>query len=327
MLKLNLSRLALGAGLAFAAASSVAANYQLTRVDVAGAQWVALTDINNRNWAVGNYVMSDADYGHAFIYANGATQLLSGPSGAIGSTASGISDSGAVVGSFTTGSSTDPEGGVIFDSIQGFIYAGGQYQVVNVAGANDTFLRGISPDGRYVSGYAQFANRSRGFALDLVGGGLTLLGPSNGYTVAQGINANGVIVGDAREFTGPGTSTSTRTSFSYDLATGQSTDANIAGVARTAFRDISVDGTIAGFYTDTLGTHGFMGSTTSYQAFDFGSSDLTILEGINDARWLVGSANDANGQGFGVLLAPVPEPATWILIAAGGALLGIRRRR
>ncbi len=303
-----------------------AAGYQMTRVDVAGAQSVVLSDINNHNWAVGSYVMSDADYGHAFIYANGAMQVLAGPSGATGAAAFGISDSGTVVGSFTTGSASDPEGGTLFEPIQGFVYAGGQYQVVNIEGASDTYLRGISPDGRYASGYAQFGNRTRGFALDLVGGGLTLLGPINGYTVAQGINASGVVVGDVREFTRPGTSASTRTSFSYDLTTGLRTDANIAGV-RTAFRDISGDGTIAGFYTDALGTHGFMGSTTNYQTFDFGSSNLTALHGINDARWLVGSADDANGQGFGVLLAPVPEPATWALMGAGVALLAVRRRR
>jgi len=319
---MGIPRVLLAPLLAGMALSASAANYQMTRVDVTGAQYVLLSDINNHNQAVGHYAMSDADYGHAFIYAHGAMQLLSGPSGAIGSTASGISDGGAVVGSFTTGSSPDPEGGVIFEGSQGFIYAGGQYQIVNIAGASDTVLRGISPDGRYVTGRAQFDNVGRVFALDLVGGGLTLLGLTDryGYTVAQGINASGVVVGYVREFTGPGTS------FSYDLATGQRTDANIAGV-RTSFRDISSDGTIAGSYRDTLGTHGFMGSTTSYQTFDFGSSNLTVLNGINDARWLVGMADDANGQGFGVLLAPVPEPATWALMATGVALLTLRRRR
>lgn len=316
-------RLLLAPVLACLACTANATDYKLTRVDVSGAQFVALSDINNRNQVVGSYAMSDADYGQAFIYSNGKMQLLSGPSGAIGSVAFGISDNGSVVGSFTTNFWLDPDGSPAFAGPQGFIYADGHYEVVSLSGANETYLRGISPDGRYVSGYARFNDGTHGFTLDRLGGGLTLLGSGNGTIVAQGINANGLVVGNSREFTGARKATS----FTYDVSTGQLSPANISGVSRTSFRDISSDGTIAGFYTDALGSHGFMGSISSYQTFDFGAGGSTILEGINDARWLVGSANDEDGRGFGVLLAPVPEPSTWALMLAGASLIALLRRQ
>jgi probable HAF family extracellular repeat protein len=55
---------------------------------------------------------------------------------------------------------------------------------------------------------------------------------------------------------------------------------------------------------------------------------ITSATGINDAGQIVDTAyNTVTGEGFGVILTPVPEPSSVILAALGGlALLAVVKR-
>jgi len=301
-----------------AAVSGAQATYTLTEVTRAGFSVMALWDINNNGVMVGysSTGAGPADLPSAFIYDGTNFVSLSGPAGAVSSTALGISDGGTVVGSFTT---------TALGPAQGYIYNGGSYTVFTVAGATETFLRGISPDGRYLSGYYSTATQQGvGFVYDtLLGVFTTVSQPNSLFTIAQGINSSGILAG-SDTLSGPPT---TRPGFLYDIATGTRTDLTIAAATRTALRSIDDAGLLAGWFIDGAGTHGFFGSVASFEQIDFMGADATFVEGSNNARFLVGQF--AMGDTFRAFIAtPVPEPGTLGLLALGlGALAGAQSRR
>lgn len=297
------------AALGLGAIATAHAAYVLTEVTRPGFSAMALWDINNHGTMVGYSNVGPTDLGSAFIYDGTNFVSLSGPVGAIASYALGISDTGRVVGSYTTAA---------LGPSHGFIYAGGSYTTFDVAGANETFLRGISPDGRYISGYYSTATQAGvGFVYDTVLGTFAILSvPQSVFTIAQGINSSGMVAG-GDILSGPPTA---RPGFLYDIATGTRTDQSIDGVIRTAFRSIDDAGLLAGWFIDVDGQHGFFGSTSGFEQIDFAGADGTTIEGSNNARYLVGQF--FVGDTFHAYIAtPVPEPATWALLAIGLAAL------
>ena len=305
------------AGLASGAAQAA---YVLTEVARPGATQTALWDINNAGTMVGYSLAGTGpgDFASAFVFDGSTYVGLAGPAGAVATTALGISEGGVVVGSYNTSSSVDSNGVPILDGAQGYIYSGGTYTSFNVAGALDTFLRGISPDGRYVSGYYSTTSQPGvGFVYDTVSGTLhTLSVPGSVLTIAQGINMHGVVAG-GDILSGPPT---TRPGFLYDIGTGTRTDLSIAGAARTALRSIADDGELAGWFIDGSGTHGFVGSITSHEVIDFAGATATFVEGSNNARYLVGEYLAADGATHAFIATPVPSPGTPALLATALAV-------
>jgi uncharacterized membrane protein len=328
VLKRKLSRLALGMGLAIAAVSAAAADYKLTRIDVAGATRVSADDVNSGGQVVGHYAMSESDFGRAYVYEAGVMTLLAGPAGSSGATASGISDSGVIVGSYATGTYIDPAGNLQGGLSKGFIYSGDQYQTIDLAWAVETSLTSISANGRYLSGYGVLGNGAiQGFAMDRASGAVALVGDGNptSYSVVGRINDVGLLLGDRRVLSANGSWWFS--AFNFDMTTGQSVDlAGVSGFPRTALRDMNASGTMVGFYGEPITYHGFVGTPADHQRFDFGS-EYTILRGINDAGWLAGTAGELDGTSYGLLLTPVPEPATAVLCLGGLALIGLSKRR
>jgi uncharacterized membrane protein len=307
-----------------------AAGYSLVNLTPAGASSADAWDVNNVGQVVGSYGGSGFTYSRGYVWSGGVFTTLSGPTGALSLNALGVSDTGAVVGSYYDSTIVDDTGAVVLGNASGFIFEGGSYTTVNAPGALATNLRGISPNGRYVTGYAQWtANLWQGFVLDRGTSAWTVIGSSNenSLTIVQGVNSFGQVVGDER-LSGAGGSL-TRTSFIYDITTGIRTDQNLPGATRTSYRDINDAGQIAGFAQ--FGTLvGFVGTPASFQTLSYGPQNDTILEGINNAGWLVGRyVVDADGNSQAMLLTPVPEPSVWLLTLAGFGVVGwqVRRRR
>lgn len=306
---------------ALVAGGQAQAGYVLSEVARPGADSTALFDINNAGTMVGYSVTGSglATEARAFVSGDGLSFTeLAGPAGAVASYALGISDGGTVVGNFHTSKSLDVDGTLVYGPSSGFIFSGGSYTTFNVAGANDTFLRGISPDGRFVSGYYSTATQPGvGFVYDTASGTLqTTSVATSVFTIMQGINAAGVAVGSDIRNDG------SRPGLLFDTSAGTLSEARIAGAQRTALRSIEDDGTLAGWFRDAGGDiHGFIGSLTDFEEINFTGASATFVEGSNRLGTIVGTANVGEfSRAFIGRTSAVPEPATLALLGLAALL-------
>jgi hypothetical protein len=319
---------ALFAMLALAGTGLAQAAYVITEFSRAGADSTSLFDVNNSGLMVGYTTTGTglATVQTGFI-SNGTSFVdVSGPAGAVSSAALGISDTGLVVGSYSSSIGLDIDGNVTFGPSSGFIFNGSSYTTFVVAGADETFLRGISADGRYLTGFYSTATQAGvGFVYDMLTASFrTTSAPGSLFTIMQGVTTTGLAVG-SDIVSGPPT---TRPGVFFDITTDTRTEGSIAGAERTALRSIEEDGTLAGWFRDALGeTHGFVGSLASYEQIDFAGAEATFVEGSNAAGVLVGSA--LVGDQFRAFVArqTVPEPAGLALVLTAGLAAGAATRR
>jgi uncharacterized membrane protein len=321
--------------LAGAAVAQANTSYNFQTITPAGAEGVTVLGINNLGQIVG-----DASWGgvtQGFVLQGKSVTQLAGPAGALGAFAADASENGYVVGNYWSSTTTDPSTG---DTLPGpnsaFVYnsATASYSTFNIPGASDMSTRGVSPDGRFVSGFFYDDSGMHGFVYDTTGAlpMQVVGGPS--YVIPQGINSAGTMVGSER--VDDGTGHRIKVGFTYDVLTGARTNYSFAGYVGTNFRDIASDGTIAGWLaTDQIDPSsgmqqmlGFVGTPASFQVLQFPGAWSTAIEGINDKGWLVGNYTMADGTSGAFLATPVPEPATAAL-ALGGllGLVGLRRRQ
>lgn len=281
--------------------------------------------------------------------------------GAMGTIASGINDSGQVVGDFFDAGNHN----------NGFMLSGATYSTVDVPAAAATVATGVNNSGQITGYYTDGSGGVHGFTQT----GVTTNSfdepgaASGGATQGSGINASGTVVGSyfdtggaehgffksgasysSLDVTGLGFALNTQAfgvnaggtivgSFSNGSITHGFVD---TGGTFTAVSDpLGINGTwatgidnrddIAGYYVDGGGiTHGFVDLGGTFYTVDdpnAGPGGGTEILGVNNDLMVVGYYVDPNGVFVG-FTAEVPEPATIALFGLPAlGMAGLRRRR
>ncbi|HRE12573.1 MAG TPA: hypothetical protein PLD37_00090 [Usitatibacteraceae bacterium] len=282
-------RAALAAG-ALAVSTAAPAVYVFNTIDYPGATFTDVRGLNNAGRIAG-YASLDGINFFGFTYAGGVFAPL--PPSAVPVSALNLNDAGTIVGN----TSDDP------NPDRAFILNGTIYSFFTRPGYVDTYARAISTSG-LVTGYsADAAGATAGFIYNPFTGLFTDISPAGStFTIAQGINAAGQVVGSAnlpalggqhgwlREIDG------TITTF------------RIAG-SPTRARGINDTGLITGFVTVGGTTSGFVGNSTGYDLLHVPGSGSTFGESINNAGQVSGLYMDSTGaitRGF--IATPVHMP-------------------
>ncbi len=314
-----------------AAAPAHAVQYQITSLPSPGAGLgVQAFGINSAGQIAVSIATGTGQ--QAAIYSAGVYTPISGPTGALGAAAFGITDSGKTVGSFYDTQTIDPTTGVVTPGpAHGYILSGGVYTRLDVAGSTFTQARGLSPDGRYVTGYSTNVDgRASPFVFDSSNNSFINVDRPNSINgFAQGMNANGVVVGS--DFLTQVGSPTQRVGYTFNVNTGQRNDFAFAGYTRTAFRGINDLGVIAGWLqkpnaAGVTVTVSFVGSPTTYDLLSVPGATDTFAQSINNAG-VVSGYYTVGDQLIGFVATPVPEASTWALMLCGLlALAGVSRR-
>jgi hypothetical protein len=311
--------------------ASAAAEYRIVTLAPEGFAVSTAVGVNNRGQVAGWAESSSGLTASGFVYDNGRYSWFSGPSEAKGSFVTDVSDDGIVVGSYFSRFLRDPNtGGFDRGPTSGFLFSEGAYSLVAVPDAYQTYVRGISPNGRYVSGW--YLERRdgpvAGFVLDRQTGVWAYM-PSETLTSAtlQGVDNVGFAVGS--DLVDLSTVPYMRGPVTFDSSTGIRTELQFGDLRMAVARDRNASGIFVGWFATGSAfdqAFSFVGTPDSFELFGIAGSFVTQVQGINDAGWLSGGYEDGFSDGsYGFLAIPVPEPGALTLFIAGLAWLSLRQ--
>jgi uncharacterized membrane protein len=265
----NLCRLVLACGVAACATGvSAATPYAIHAFAIDGATNTTLVGINNSGTMVGYATFGD--HAEAITVRAGHLERLMMP-GALSTYAWDASDGGVVVG--------------IQEGVDGlrrsFIFSGGVFADFSVPGAVETDLRGISPDGRFVTGFYVDPDIGglHGFVHDRETGALVKSLGDISISIAQGINQHGQVAGSQMDFNSDFNVTA-QYGFIHDLTSDVTQRYQFEGYTATHFRDITADGLIAGWLEDStlLGPEGGVPPSVGFVGRP---GDVWLLRGLD----------------------------------------------
>ena len=296
-------------GLLVGGAEPAKADYIFTTLDVPGSTLTQAYGINDSGQVVGLY--EDTRGLHGFLFSGGAYTSLDVP-GPNWTQPNGINASGEIVG--------------WYNGVQnhGFLLNGGNYTTLDVPGAIFTIATGINNAGQVVG---TWGNGQRTFPFLLSGITYTTFNTPGSYASgAYGINNAGQIVGYNQ-------TTGDLRTHGFLLSGGGTnyTSIDVPGAYNTETTGINDFGQIVGFYDQNGIEHGFLMSNGSYATLDVLGATSTQVWGINDLGDIVGNYTDASGNEHGFLatpaVAPIPEPATLLLLCVGTVgVISVRAR-
>lgn len=322
----RISALVVAVWMLMAASAAQATSYRFETIAFPNSSYTFIGDVNDAGQIVG--LSQSGLHPQGFLFENGTFTPITGPAGAISTTAMGITDDGSVVGSFYTGLRIDPVSGDVFPGYRmGFIFDGSSYATFTLPETLDIEVRGVSPDGRYVTGRAiALDGRGRGFLYNRQDGDTTWIGDPAGFSdIVQGINDDYRLVGSER-FVVDDDGRMVVTSYTYDAKAALYADHVVTDDPGTHYRAIDEAGRIAGWMWPDTGQVGFVLTSEGLEIVRVPGANGTVIQGMNNAGVLVGSFDTVQGQ-FGFVATPVPEPETWALMLAGLAVIGATGKR
>lgn len=218
-------------------------------------------DINNSGQAVGYYLAPTA----SGLYSGGNTTTIQFPDNDPPSPsfnfANGINANGQVVGTYVVNTylCCKDDGSSYYAAIaHGFVFSGGTYKALDVPNATDTYGSSINASGQVAGYYTDGTGINHGYVYS--GGAFhTFDVPGSIYAPAHNfpfpdpnlqINDSGQVSGTFTDATG--------NNHGFVYSNGVVTTINIPNATATVVNDINAKGQLAGYYTDSTRTHGFI---------------------------------------------------------------------
>lgn len=291
-MKSLLVRILLSAACLLPAVASAA--YVYNTITYPGAVFTDVRGLNNDGQIVG-YASLDGVNFFAFSYEAGVYTPL--PATVFPVSAHGVNDSGVIIGSANNG----------FGPTQGFIFNAGTYAFFSRPGWEHTFGRMIGNSG-LITGYSEdsVTGASAGYIYNPFTSTYTDISPLGSlFTIAQGINAAGQVVGSAIL---PGSGAN-----GFLREPGGAITLFQIGSAPTRARGINDMGLITGFMNVGTVIQGFVGNSGGFQTLMVPGADNTIPEAINNAGQVAGLYHTGGGtvtHGFIATPASMPTGTT-----------------